>query len=152
MLRFRRSGKDHLLGRPGPYANDESPVLRKWKIAPGSADKPPASDAPWLTVYSKVDGVLPDADLGPGEIIYAQCAVNVQVAGPVKLLLNSPKGLKLWIDARPVNNLTVPLDLTAGKHTITFAIQRSQRGPIGLRAELTTPTGSPAKYTPEGGL
>ncbi|MBL63428.1 MAG: dehydrogenase, partial [Opitutae bacterium] len=141
-----------LLGRPGPYANDESPVIRKWKIAPGSADKPPASDAPWLTVYSKVEGVLPDAELGPGEIIYAQGAVDVQVAGPVKLLLNSPKGLKLWIDDRPVNNLAAPLDLTAGKHVLTFAIQRSQRGPTGLRAELTTPTGSPAKFTPEGGL
>ena len=92
------------------------------------------------------------ADLGPGEIIYAQGAVNVQVAGSVKLLLNSPKGLKLWLDDRPVNNLAASLDLTAGKHTLTFAIQRSQRGPTGLRAELTTPTGSSAKFTPEGGL
>ena len=141
-----------LLGRPGPYANDESPVIRKWKVAPGSADKPPASDTPWVTAYSMVDGLLPDEDLGPGEIIYAQGAVDVQVAGSVKLLLNSPKGLKLWIDDRPVNDLTAPLDLAAGRHTFTFVIQRDQRAVPGLRAELTTPTGSPAKCQPEGGL
>ena len=140
-----------LLGRPGPYANDESPVIRKWKVAPGS-DKPPASDISWVTAYSMVDGLLPDEDLGPGEIIYAQGAVDVQVAGSVKLLLNSPKGLKLWIDDRPVNDLTAPLDLAAGRHTFTFVIQRDQRAVPGLRAELTTPTGSPAKYQPEGGL
>ena len=141
-----------VLGRPGPYANDESPVIRKWKVAPGS-DKPPASDISWVTAYSMVDGVLPDEDLGPDEIIYAQGAVDVQVAGSVKLLqLNSPKGLKLWIDDRPVNDLTAPLDLAAGRHTFTFVIQRDQRAVSGLRAELTTPNGSPAKYQPEGGL
>jgi hypothetical protein len=140
-----------LLGRPGPYANDESPVIRKWKIAPGS-DKPPASDTPWITAYSMVDGVLPDEDLGPGEIIYAQGAVDVRVAGPVKLQLNSPKGLKLWIDDRPFNDLAAVIDLTAGRHTLTFAIQRNKRSASGLRAELTTPPGSPAKYQLEGGL
>jgi hypothetical protein len=99
-----------------------------------------------------VDGALPDADLGPGEIIFAQGVVNVQVAGPVKLLLNSPKGLKLWVDDRPVSNLAALIDLTAGRHTITFAIRRDQRDAPSLRAELTTPPGSPAKYQPEGGL
>jgi hypothetical protein len=140
-----------LLGRPGPYANDESPVIRKWKVAPGS-DKPPASDISWVTAYSMVDGLLPDEDLGPGEIVYAQGAVDVQIAGPVKLLLNSTKGLKLWIDERPVNDFTAPIDLAAGRHTLTFAIQRDQRSASGLRAELATPPGSPAKYQPEGGL
>jgi hypothetical protein len=141
-----------VLGRPGTYANDESPVIRKWKIAPGSADNPPASDTPWVTAYSMVDGALPDEDLGPDEIVYAQGAVDVQVAGPVMLQLNSPKGLKLWIDDRPVNNLGVPIDLAAGRRIITFVIQRDQRSASGLRAELTTPNGSPAKYQPEGGL
>ena len=140
-----------LLGRPGPYANDESPVIRKWKVAPGS-DKPPASDTLWSTAYSMVDGVLPHEDLGPGEIAYAQGAVDVQVAGPVMLQLNSSKGLKLWVDDRQVNDLAVPLDLTAGRHTLIFAIHRDQRSVSGLRAELTTPPGSPAKYQPEGGL
>lgn len=140
-----------LLGRPGPYANDESPVIRKWKVAPGS-DKPPASDTLWSTAYSMVDGVLPHEDLGPGEIIYAQGAVDVRVAGPVKLQLNSPKGLKLWIDDRPFNDLAAVIDLTAGRHTLTFAIQRNKRSASGLRAELSTPPGSPAKYQLEGGL
>ena len=81
-----------VLGRPGPYANDESPVIRKWKIAPGSADKPPASDTPWVTAYSMVDGLLHDEDLGPDEIIYAQGAVDVQVAGSVKLQSEQPQG------------------------------------------------------------
>jgi len=141
-----------LLGRPGPYANDERPFIRKWRIAPGSASKPPAADTPWKTAYSMVDGMLDGEDLALGEIVYAQGAVNVQVAGPVKLLLNSPDGLKLWIDARPVSDLAAPLDLPTGRHTFTFAIQRDQRDVQGLSAELTTPTGSSAKFTPEGGL
>ena len=141
-----------LLGRPGPYANDERPFIRKWRIAPGSASKPPAADTPWKTTYSMVDGMLSDEDLALGEIVFAQGAVDVQIAGSVKLLLNSHEGLKLWIDDRPVSDLAVPLDLPTGRHTFTFAIRRDQRDAQGLRAELTPPTGSTAKFTPEGGL
>ena len=53
-----------LLGRPGPYANNESPIIRRWQVTPGRANKPPADKAPWMPVYSMVDGHLPDSDLG----------------------------------------------------------------------------------------
>ena len=85
-----------LLGRPGPYANNESPVIRRWQISPGSANKLPVDKAPWMRVYSMVDGHLSDSDLGQEPLVYARGFVQVQVAGPVDLLLNEGSKIKLF--------------------------------------------------------
>ena len=90
-----------LLGRPGPYANDESPVIRKWRIAP--EEQPgtiPAGKAPWLPAYSMVNGQLPTTDLGRGKVVYARGYIDVLVAGNLKLRLNDTKGLRLWIQGK----------------------------------------------------
>jgi len=141
-----------LLGRPGPYANDESPVIRKWQVTPGSADKLPGEKAPWQRVYSMVDGHLPDDELGESPLVFARAFVQVQAAGKVGLLINESAGLQLWIDGQKVNNLAGPVHLAEGGHSLTFAIRRDRRKGIGLRVELTTPPGSPARFQPEGGL
>ena len=141
-----------LLGRPGPYANDESPVIRKWQVTPGSADKLPGEKAPWQRVYSLVDGHLPDDELGESPLVFARAFVQVQAAGKVGLLINESAGLQLWIDGQKIASLPAPVALTEGAHSLTFAIRREQRGNKGLRVELTTPPGSPAKFQPEGGL
>ncbi|MBL9189650.1 MAG: HEAT repeat domain-containing protein [Opitutaceae bacterium] len=142
-----------LLGRPGPYANDESPVIRKWQIAaaPGLA-APPVDEARWTTAYSYVSGDLHVSDLDAGNAIYARGRVQVQVAGPVRLKLNSPAGLRLWIDGREITDLADPITLGRGQSAFTFRIDQSLRGPAGLRVELATAPGSPAKFQPVGGI
>ena len=141
-----------LLGRPGPYANNESPIIRRWQISPGSANKLPVDKAPWMRVYSMVDGHLSDSDLGQEPLVYARGFVQVQVAGPVDLLLNDSTGLQLWMDGQNIDKLDAPLDLAEGRHSLTFAIRRDLRKGMGLRVELTTPPNSPAKFQSEGGL
>jgi putative heme-binding domain-containing protein len=141
-----------LLGRPGPYANNESPVIRKWQITPGIANELPAGKASWLPVYSMVNGHLPDSDLGKESLAYARGFVQVQVAGRVDLLLNDATGLQLWIDGQRIAGLDSPVDLTEGRHSLTFAIRRDLRKGKGLRVELSTPANSSARFQPEGGL
>ena len=52
-----------VLGTPGPYKNDESPVIRKWRlISSSNSNVPPAEDSAWLPAYSKVNGELPSED------------------------------------------------------------------------------------------
>ncbi len=142
-----------LLGRPGAYANDESPVIRKWRIAsvPGAA---PASDddAAWTTEYSLVNGdlLLPGADAG--KAVYARGWVQVQVAGTVHLKLNTPAGLRLWIDGREIADLSAPIALGRGRAALTFRIDPAPRGAAGLRVELASAPGSPVKFQPEGGI
>ncbi|MGI9242919.1 MAG: PVC-type heme-binding CxxCH protein, partial [Verrucomicrobiales bacterium] len=141
------------LGKPGDFENDESPVIRKWRVIAGSGKVPPGEDAAWTPAYSKTDGSLPIGDLPGGGSCFARGYVNVQVAGTVKLRLNTIDGLQLWIDDRRVENLSAGLDLTVGRHTLTFRLNpQSRLGEAGLRVEFETPAGSPIKLQPEGGI
>ena len=142
-----------LLGRPGPYANDESPVIRKWRIV--AEEQPgivPSGKAPWLPAYSMVNGELPAADFGRGKIAYARGFIDVLVAGNLKLQLNDTKGLRLWVEGKEMTDLTRPIHLGKGRKTLTFAIDRAKRGEIGLRVELIQVPGSSAKFKPVGGI
>ncbi|MDA7657388.1 dehydrogenase [Verrucomicrobia bacterium] len=141
------------LGRTGPYANDESPVLRKWRVV--SEEKPgviPDEDAFWMPAYSMVNGELPAADLDLGDIVYARGVVEVLAPGAVVFDLNNLKGLSLWIDGQKVEDLSTPFELTQGRKTLTFAIDRKQRGSAGLRVQFAQAPGSSAKFKPEGGI
>ena len=141
-----------LLGRPGPYANDESPVIRKWQVTPGIANQLPPEKAPWLTAYSMTGGHLADSDLGEASLVFARGFVQVQAAGIVGLSINDTAGLQLWIDSQRVEDITTPVNLAEGRHSLTFAIRRDLRKAIGLRIEFTTPPNSSARFQIEGGL
>ena len=142
-----------LLGRPGPYANDESPVIRKWRIKAGDQPGPILSaKALWLPAYSMVNGELPAADLGRGKVVYARGYIDVLVAGNLKLQLNDTKGLRLWVEGKEMTDLAQPIHFDKGRRTLTFAIDRAKRGKTGLRVELIQAPGSPAKFKPVGGI
>ena len=125
-----------LLGKPGPYANDERPVIRKWRVveAPESGELP-GEGAEWLPVYSRVNGELPIEDLPMGDRVFARGFVNVLVAGAVKLEINENDGLSLWIDGAPIKDLEAAVKLARGRHTLTFVLDRHSRH-VGLRVEL----------------
>jgi hypothetical protein len=134
-----------LLGRPGPYANDESPVIRRWIVS----DTPDGAGTP---AYSLVNGELPTTDLPDSPKAYARGFVNVQVPGPVKLLINDSTGLTLKLDGKSVTDLSAPLQLNSGRRTLTFQVDRARRGTRGLRIELAPAPGSKARFMPEGGI
>jgi putative heme-binding domain-containing protein len=151
------------LGKPGTYAVPSDGVVRRWRVldpVPAglaiSADAaPPAGDAGWWPAYTLVTGVLPPdalANSGKG-VAFARCQVDATSPGKVRLLLNSPKGLRLWADDRAVDvtGPEVTLDLPRGVRTLTFRIDPSSRGNEGLRAELADAPGSPGHVQPVGG-
>lgn len=143
-----------VLGRPGEFANDESPVLRKWRIASRAPEtETPANISAWVPSYSKVSGILPDSELHLfGEQVFARSFLDVITAGAVALEINQPKGLQLWVGDKEILDLAAPITLPKGRATFTFAIDRTERGDIGLRVEIKAAPNSPAKFQPEGGM
>ncbi|MEW4486624.1 PVC-type heme-binding CxxCH protein [Thalassoglobus sp. JC818] len=139
------------LGKPGPYANNEKPVIRKWKVVSASEyDDLPEDGSEWLTAFSKVDGELPPEDFPAGNKTFLRSYVNVLVPGKAQLKLNSSDGLKLWIDGAPIDDLLAPIQLDKGHRTLTFTIDRTIRD-SGLRVELDALNGE-GVFQPEGGF
>lgn len=141
-----------VLGRPGAYANNEAPVIRKWRVMARTGAPPKDDHAAWLPAYSLVSGELPASDMGDAAQVWARGYVRVQAAGAVNLKINHVAGLELWVDGRAVTDLSQPLVLSTGRRTLTFAIDRSKRGDTGLRVEFVPAAGSPVKLQPEGGI
>lgn len=139
------------LGKPGEYANDESPVIRKWRVISASRkSEVPNDNAAWVPAYSKVSGTLPAEDYPAGEQVFARGFVNVLVAGAVRLNVNTIDGLTLWVDGKRVNELAASIKLDQGRRTLTFAFRPEERQG-GLRVELTA-MDDIVKVQPEGGL
>ncbi|TWT91195.1 PVC-type heme-binding CxxCH protein [Neorhodopirellula pilleata] len=142
-----------VLGKPGAFANDESPVIRKWRVAANPVSDNVSSDsADWITAYSKVSGELPSSDFPRGARITAIGFVNVQVPGEIKLLINDVTGLRVWINAAELLDLSSPHEFAKGRHSLTFEIDVAKRGQAGLRVELVNATKSTAKFQAEGGF
>ncbi len=103
-------------------------------------------------------GVLPLEDMprlesvrmGRG-VAVVRCQVEASTPGPVVLRLNTAQGLRLWLDRKPVEvKDATELDVPAGVHTLTFAVDLGQRKEP-LRCELEDQPGSPARVRVVGG-
>jgi putative heme-binding domain-containing protein len=159
------------LGKVGPYAVGQARVVRRWQVLEPTPDvrrllvqtriasvtgNDPA--LAWSSAYSQVAGTLP-LDSVPRLVLrpelaplgVARCQLDVTTGGKVKLVLNSPAGLNLWLGTTPVDlKEQVVLDLPAGVQTLTFAIDRNQRRDP-LRCELEDVAGSGARVRVIGG-
>ncbi|NNJ26356.1 hypothetical protein LzC2_24390 [Planctomycetes bacterium LzC2] len=139
------------LGKPGAYANDESPVIRKWRVVSTSdGGGPPEEESGWSPAYSRVSGELPPEDYPAGDRTFARGFVQVLAAGPVRLDVNATDGLTLWLDGTRVADPNAPIQLNKGRRTLTFGLSPERRD-RGLRVELKAVDGT-AKFQPEGGL
>ena len=75
-------------------------------------------------------------------VAFARTEVEVTTPGEAVLRLNSPDGLRVWLDSKPLepaNAITVPL--TTGTHRLTFAVLTDERE-APVRVELQPATGS----------
>ncbi|EMI21709.1 membrane-bound dehydrogenase domain-containing protein [Rhodopirellula maiorica SM1] len=141
------------LGRPGDFSNDESPVIRKWKLTSiSNLDELPVDDAQWITVYSKVNGELPAGEMPSGAQVLARGYLNVQVSGGVQLKTNDMHGLRLWVDGDEVIDPSNDIKLAKGRHAISVVIDRNKRGDTGLKVEPIASPKTPAKFQIEGGF
>ena len=139
-----------VLGKPGPYANDESPVIRKWMVSNSETDKP-GEVASWRGVYSLVNGILPNDEMGKGKMIFARGFVEVQSPGRVRLKVNELSGIRLWLDEKEIKNPASDIELSPGTRSFTFSIDQTKRRSEGLRVELIALPKSGAKFQPKGG-
>jgi putative heme-binding domain-containing protein len=145
------------LGRPGPFATPNIPTIRTWRVldpVPSDlADSTPPDQGrlsreglAWQTVYSKVSGELPLADMGRGPVAYVQSRIDVGTPGKVRLHINSPAGLNLWVDSSPVPVTAETLiDVEQGVRILTFRIDCRKRQAEGLRVRLEDAPGSPGR-------
>jgi putative heme-binding domain-containing protein len=163
------------LGKVGPYSVSKARLARRWQALTPTPEAynelsrvglvAIARDNPaltWAPAYSTVAGVLPPGDLPVLQVYvpsqadktpvgFARCQLEATTPGKVKLRLNSAEGLTVWLDQAPVDvKAEMVLDLTAGKHTLTFAVDLGRRHD-GLRCELDDVPGSPARAQVVGG-
>jgi hypothetical protein len=156
------------LGKPGDYNIGQARVVRTWRTLARTLEaadrlrhhgiETAAVDDPafqWTSAYSTVDGSLPinDAALvqvyhggaaGPSQYRFVRATVEVTSPGKVGLKLNDAAGLLAWAGERKLEvSPLMTLDLPAGTHAITFAIEPGRQAP--LRVELVDVEGSGAQ-------
>ncbi len=157
------------LGKAGPFSASKARQVRTWRVLEPTPEgrnlllrtgvASAASNDPllhWTPAYGTVAGVLPLDNIpkidavatptkGVGTMGFVRCQVEATTPGKVRLLLNTAKGVRLWLDAEPVEpNEEMTVDLKAGVHTLTFALDLTQRKE-GLRLEMEDVAGSPAR-------
>jgi hypothetical protein len=140
------------LGRPGPFANNEAPVLRKWRLAPAANPHLPPAVPPAIPAYSLVGGELPASEFDLGPHVFAQAFVSIRVPGAVSFRINDVDGLSLWVDNDQIQDLSKPVVMARGRRSISFVIDRAKRGDKGLRVEVVPAPSSGVKLQPEGGI
>jgi putative heme-binding domain-containing protein len=146
------------LGKVGSYSVSKARLVRRWQALTAAPNIGAAAfDDPslrWDSVYSTVAGLLPLGDLPRlegGTTAVVRCQVEASTPGPVVLRLNTARALRLWLDRKPIEvKDATELNLTAGVHTLTFAVDLGQRKEA-LRCELEDQPGSAARVRVVGG-
>jgi putative heme-binding domain-containing protein len=134
--------------------------LRRTSFDTAATDDP---ELPWKSVYSRVAGDLPLADLpvltaalrvapGGSPTSFVRFGVEVSTPGRLHLVVDDPAGLLLWVDGRPtpLAGPTTPLELDRGLHRLTLAVDHAAHPPA-LRVELADAPASPAQFQLVGG-
>jgi putative heme-binding domain-containing protein len=158
------------LGKPGPYALQLKPTLRRWRVlrtvpeslASGTPDAKlfqervlGAPEALWAAAYAQVSGELPLEELLPAKgprVLYLQAEIDVKMPGKVGLQMDGPPEMQLWIDDQPRSvDRQVVADLPAGRHKVTLRLDPSRQRVSSLRVDLVPIEGSKAVAAVVGG-
>lgn len=155
----------------GPYAVGQSRAVRRWRALETSeaaldrlrqlgfesaADPNPIYV--WRPVYSLASGDLPLAELpvfgaarGMPPTAFLQFQLDVSAPGKIKLVVNEPAGLQIWVDGAPVEvaGPETVIDLAAGQRTFTVAAAARNRAAV--RIALADVEGSAAQAQIVGG-
>jgi putative heme-binding domain-containing protein len=163
------------LGKVGPYSVSQARLVRRWQVLEPTREADSLlvstshasaagnnSSLVWSPAYSTVAGELPldglpmfkmptGAEKQVNLVTFVRCQLEATTAGRTRVLLNSGRGVKAWLDGEPVDlREHMILDLVVGTHTLTFAVDRAARTEA-LRCELDDVAGSPAKVRMIGG-
>ncbi|MCS6866234.1 MAG: HEAT repeat domain-containing protein [Gemmataceae bacterium] len=152
------------LGKPGAYAVQNKPTIQRWRVFqptdPALAKTLPENDTfrrlvlgakpdAWLKAYGTVAGFLPFAELRHPEkpgLVYAQGEVELANDGVLYFDIQGPVR-RIWIDDQAMgDNWNKQWRLTAGRHTITFALDTAAHPEGQLRVEINAGVGSTVRY------
>ncbi len=130
-------------------------ILNRQRLAAAATSEPGLQ---WATAYSQVSGDLPAGSVPAfnwnreaPKLSVVRFPLEVTAAGAARLTLAESAGLTLWLDGQPLETAAaVPLNLTAGAHTVTVAVEWQKRSKP-LRVELDEVPGSPARVRLVGG-
>jgi putative heme-binding domain-containing protein len=159
------------LGKPGAYAIRSTPSIQRWRVLKATSEAlragVPDSEAfrseilraaadRWSSAYGKVAGALPLRELtalAGGSPFYLQGEIDVTTAGIVRLELDSPAGVRWWVDDQPTpaGAPTVSPTLAPGRHLVTLRVDAPARPSQEIRLDVQKPAGSPAQFTVIGG-
>ena len=157
------------LGKPGPYAVQQSKTIQRWKVL----RQPPTeltADVPhlehirqfvlgsqptdWDSAYGKVSGFLPLDELRGDKptVLILQGEINASAAGKMTVQVNSTEPAQAWFDSDAIDTKQASeVELTPGRHVITVRVEVSLHATPQLRVEFKTPNGSSANYEVIGG-
>jgi putative heme-binding domain-containing protein len=152
------------LGKPGEYAVQDKPTIQRWRVLqptePSLAKALPdnetfrrlvlgAKPEAWTKAYGTVAGFLPLAELRHPEkpgIVYAQGEVELASDGVLHFDIQGPVR-RVWIDDRPMDDKwNNQVRLSAGRHTMTFALDTAAHPDGKLRVEVHAGTGAALRY------
>ena len=147
------------LGEEGAYRVPRTQYVRRWRVLSateitqtqfqqtGVAFAAEASDLPWTPAYSTVAGTLPLDEVpvltrDDAGYSFVQFDLDVQQAGVVVLGFNGSEGVSAWMGSQPVERIgqQMNLDLPAGMHRFTLALDRAAHGETSLAIELLEET------------
>jgi putative heme-binding domain-containing protein len=146
------------LGREGPYKTPANNYIRAWRSM-GVMEQSDIDHVrhvglfalndrsykyPWEMKTSLVSGDLALAEMPVPVKMYpwfpriAQCDLEMPAAGKVTLKLTATKGIVVTVGEKVIQEVTgeLPLDLPAGKSTVTFVLTRDAGELPGFKVEI----------------
>ena len=152
------------LGKPGDFAIRQSQRMQRWQILtqpnPGLLSSIPnilefedevLAAKTWESVYAQVDGNLPLEELTDqtgNAVLYLSAEFDVTKAGAIELQTNRGEGISIWIGKDALASTQPPIvTLPAGRHRITYRIDRGIYSEPTLSLTLTGPAGSSAAFS-----
>ena len=109
----------------------------------------------WTTAYAKVAGELPLDEVSAinhSKVLFLQGELNVSAEGTVRIRLQSPAGMRFWVDdiPAPAGTREFITDVTPGRHTVTLRVDVRRASRIRSGSRLTRPT-IPRRSSPSSG-
>jgi putative heme-binding domain-containing protein len=159
------------LGKVGDFAVSKARIARRYSVLPWTKEAhhvlnrtsfdSAAGGGPeftWEPAYSRVSGDLPLTGLPTYEVhkgqpptTFLRTEIEVTTPGKVQLVVGNPQGVALWVDGKPTSLAEkTTLDLAAGRHALTLAVDRQARND-SVRLELADVPGSACQAQFVGG-
>ena len=158
------------LGKPGEYAVQTVPRIQRWQLLANPA-KELIAEVPhldhlrqfvtglgpeaWSSIYARVSGILPLEELRQTDkpmVVILRGEFDVKEAGVVAVHLENTERYQAWVDIEPTPSTPdFEMTLQPGRHALILRVEISNRPNPELRAAITHPPGSTARFEIIGG-